>query len=153
LRPEHGVGGQPFPAHFSLSLVFGVIGIFFGQQHHLAHGGKRCLHINVRAKMKIERTQLYLIGGVGMIVGAFFSAAKALGGTIALIYFFAATDFSSIERSHGENITHTFITGHITGAIHGVASFLILFFGARWLMSGPRIIDRWLDRGGSKPSE
>jgi hypothetical protein len=40
------VGGQPLPAHFSLSLVFGVIEIFFGQQHHLAPGGKRCLHIN-----------------------------------------------------------------------------------------------------------
>jgi hypothetical protein len=52
LRPEHFVGGQPFPANFSLSLVFGVIGIFFGQQYHLAHGGKRCLHINVMFQEK-----------------------------------------------------------------------------------------------------
>lgn len=100
--------------------------------------------------MKIEKDQLYLIGGIGMIVGAFFAAAEALGGLVALIYFFSATDFTSAEPSLGENLKYSIITGHVTGAIHGLASFLILFFGARWLISGPRIIDHWIDRSSMR---
>jgi hypothetical protein len=96
--------------------------------------------------MKIEKDQLYLIGGIGMLVGSFFSAARALGGLVSLIYFFAATDFKSIEPSVGENLKYSIITGRVTEAIYGIASCLILFLGARWLISGPPIIDRWIDR-------
>lgn len=103
--------------------------------------------------MKIDKDQIYLIAGIGMIVGAFFAAAKALGGVIALIYFFAATDFSQVEKTLGMNLEYTIFTTHVTQAIYGIASFLILFFGARWLISGPRMIDRWIDRGKHKPNE
>ncbi|MEX2581413.1 MAG: hypothetical protein WD342_20320 [Verrucomicrobiales bacterium] len=101
--------------------------------------------------MKIERDQLYLIGGLGMIVGSFFAAAKALGGIVTVICFFAVTDFSSVEPSIQENVTNSIMAQHMSDAVYGIASFLILFFGARWLISEPRFIDRWIDRNGRKP--
>ena len=103
--------------------------------------------------MKINKHNIYLVGGVGMLVGAFFAAAKALGGLISLIYIFFATDFSNAEPTFGENLTHSLMSAQISGAIQGVASALILFFGARWLISRPLIIDRWILRGDQKPCQ
>jgi len=103
--------------------------------------------------MKTDKHKIYLVGGVGMLVGAFFAAAKALGGIITLIYIFFATDFSDAEPTLGENITYTLMSSQIAGAIQGIASALILFFGARWLISVPSVIDRWIIRGQRRPGQ
>jgi hypothetical protein len=95
------VGGQPFPAHFSLSLVFGVIGIFFGQQHHLAPGGKRCLHINVRSAKK----SIALKNRDFMIFTDFillFVALSITGVTIALTQIRKSIDNLAAEIRKGD---------------------------------------------------
>ena len=80
-----------------------------------------------------------------MIVGAFFSAAKAIGGLVALIYFAASTDFTELDRHFGENIGNTWKAGQTSEMVHGVGSFLTLFLGGRWMLRGPKLLDRWIE--------
>ena len=105
--------------------------------------------------MKIARRDLYLVAGLGMIVGAFFAAAKALGGILVISYFIATTDFSNTDPSIGENVARTIISGQILDMVHGIGSFLILFFGGRWMLRDPKLLDRWIgvdDEAGTKAS-
>ncbi len=95
--------------------------------------------------MKLHRRDLYTLAGLGLIVGSFFAAAKAIGGLIALIYFVASTDFTETDPSLGENIANSWKTSHTSGMVHGVGSFLILFFGGRWMLRGPKLLDHWID--------
>lgn len=95
--------------------------------------------------MKLSRRDLYTLAGLGLIVGAFFAAAKAIGGLIALVYFLASTDFTDVDPSLGDNIANTWKASQASGMIHGVGSFLILFFGGRWMLHGPKLLDRWID--------
>ena len=101
--------------------------------------------------MMLQRQSIYLIAGVGMIVGAFFAGAKALGGILAVTFFVASTDFTNTDPSVADNLVNTIKTGHISNAVHGIASCLILFFGGKWMLRGPKLINRWID--GSKNSK
>lgn len=95
--------------------------------------------------MKLSRRDLYTLAGLGLIVGAFFAAAKAIGGLIALVYFLASTNFTEVDPSIGENIVNSWKASQTSGMVHGVGSFLILFFGGRWMLRGPKLLDRWID--------
>ena len=95
--------------------------------------------------MKIARRDLYLVAGLGMIVGSFFAAAKALGGVLAISYFVTSTDFSNTDPSIGQNLENTIMTSQISGMVHGIGSFLILFFGGRWMLRGPKLLDQWIE--------
>lgn len=97
--------------------------------------------------MKTDRQTIYLVAGLGMIVGAFFAAAKAAGGILSIIFLLAATGVKTTDPSTADNIFTTLKAGHISSSVHGIGSCLILFFGARWMLRGPRLIDRWIDRG------
>ena len=88
-----------------------------------------------------------------MIVGAFFAAANAIGSLIALVYFLGSTDFTEVERSMSENIVNTWKASQTSALVHGVGSFLILFFGGRWMLRGPKLIDRWVDVGDKAHAE
>lgn len=77
-----------------------------------------------------------------MIVGSFFVAARAIGGMITISYFLAATDFRA-DTSIGEAIEASLMAAQIPAAISGISSFLILFFGGRWMIKGPRMIEKW----------
>jgi hypothetical protein len=95
--------------------------------------------------MKSNRRNLYTLAGLGMIVGAFFSAAKAIGGLVALVYFAASTDFTDLHKDFGENVANTWKAGHTSEMVHGVGSFLILFWGGRWMLRGPKLLDSWIE--------
>ncbi|MDB4356734.1 hypothetical protein N9124_01325 [bacterium] len=95
--------------------------------------------------MNLFRRDLYNLAGLGLIVGSFFAAAKAIGGLIALIYFVASTDFTELDPSLGDNIANTWKASQISGMVHGIGSFLILFLGGRWLLRGPKLLDRWIE--------
>ncbi len=95
--------------------------------------------------MNLSRRDLYTLAGLGLILGAFFAAAKAIGGLIALGYFVASTDFTEVDPSLGENIANTWKASQTSGVIHGVGSFLILSFGGRWMLRGPKLLDRWIE--------
>lgn len=99
--------------------------------------------------MKISRRDFYTLAGLGLIVGALFAAAKAIGGLVALIYFLASTNFSETDPSMGENIINTWKASQTSGMVHGVGSFLILFFSGRWMLRGPKFLNRWIDEGDS----
>lgn len=103
--------------------------------------------------MKMARRDVYLVAGLGMIVGSFFAAARALGAILAIIYFFASTDFSQADPSIGENLANTLKTTLIPGAVQGIGSFLILFFGGRWMLRGPRLLNRWIEGGDRSEQE
>jgi hypothetical protein len=79
-----------------------------------------------------------------MIVGSFFVAARAIGGLITIIYITWATDFSTIDKSISDTLQASLMAAQVPTAISGVSSFLILFFGGRWMLRGPRLIERWI---------
>jgi len=97
--------------------------------------------------MTIHRPNIYLIAGVGMIVGSFFAAAKAIGSAFALAYFLTATDFSHSASSEGavyaENLANSLYAGQSANLVHSIGSFLILFLGGRWMLRGPKLLERW----------
>ncbi len=95
--------------------------------------------------MKISKDNVYLIAGMVMVVGAFFAASRAIGGVIAILYFATSTDFNNSGNEFAENFANTVNATHVTEAVNGLASFLILFFGGRWIIRGPKLIDRWID--------
>jgi len=95
--------------------------------------------------MNLSRPDLYTLSGLGLIVGSFFAAAKGIGGLIALVYFLTTTNFTEADPSLGENIANTWKSSQTSGMVHSIASFLILFFGGRWMLRGPKILDRWID--------
>lgn len=95
--------------------------------------------------MKIAKHNLYLVAGLSMIVGSFFAVAKAFGGVLAISYLVASTDFSNTDSNISESLTNTFITSQISVMVHGIGSFLILFFGGRWMLRGPKLFDRWIE--------
>ncbi|YCM43463.1 hypothetical protein V2O64_19325 [Verrucomicrobiaceae bacterium 227] len=95
--------------------------------------------------MKLSRRDFYILAGLGLIVGSFFAAAKAIGGLIALVYFLGSTDFTEVNPSISENIVNTWKASQTANMVHGVGSFLILFFGGRWMLRGPKLLDRWID--------
>lgn len=97
--------------------------------------------------MKIARHDLYLVAGLGMIVGSFFAAAKALGGVLAISYFVASTDFSNTDPGIGKDLAKTIMTSQMSDMVHGIGSFLILFFGGRWMLRGPKLLNRWIQGG------
>jgi len=99
--------------------------------------------------MKVSRRDFYTLAGLGLIVGALFAAAKAIGGLVALIYFFASTNFSEPDPSMGENIINTWKASQTSSMVHGVGSFLILFFSGRWMLRGPEFLNHWIDEGDS----
>jgi hypothetical protein len=103
--------------------------------------------------MKLSRRDLYTLAGLGLIVGAFFQAANAIGGLMALVYFLASTDFGDAYPSISENIVNSLKASQTTGMVHNVASFLILFFGGRWMLRGPKFLDRWIDGDGGTHEE
>lgn len=94
-------------------------------------------------EMKIHRRDLYQVAGIGMIVGAFFAAAKALGGVLSLVFIVASTDFTSADPSYADNVFNALKGNQIFAMVHGIGSFLILFFGGRWMLRGPKLLDRW----------
>jgi hypothetical protein len=104
-------------------------------------------------KMKISRRDFYTLAGLGLIVGSLFAAAKAIGGLVALIYFITSTNFSETDPSMGENIINTWKASQTSGMVHGVGSFLILFFSGRWMLRGPKFLNRWIDEGDSAAVE
>lgn len=95
--------------------------------------------------MKFSKDNIYLIAGMGMIVGSFFAASKAVGGGIAILYFATSTDFTNSDNEFLENFANTVNATHVTEAVNGVVSFLILFFGGRWILRGPKLIERWVE--------
>jgi hypothetical protein len=97
--------------------------------------------------MNIDRRLIYQLAGVSMIVGSFFVAARAIGGAITIIYFLTATDFTDDTEALGETIKASLMATQIPAAISGMASFLILFYGGRWMIRGPRMIERWIKEG------
>ena len=97
--------------------------------------------------MKIDRSLIFQLAGVSMIVGALFVAARAIGGMITIIYFMAATDFSRADKTISDTIQGSLMATQVPAAISGIASFLILFFGGRWMIKGPRMIERWIREG------
>ena len=103
--------------------------------------------------MKISRRDFYTLAGLGLIVGSLFAAAKAIGGVVALIYFFTSTNFSETNPSMGENIVNTWKASQTSGMVHGVGSFLILFFSGRWMLRGPKFLNRWIEEGDSAAVE
>jgi len=103
--------------------------------------------------MKPYRRDLYIIAGLGMIVGSFFAAAKAIGGLIALVYFLASTNFTETYPSISDNAINTWKATMMSGMVHSVGTFLILFFGGRWMIRGPKFLDRWIDRGDKLQAE
>ena len=68
--------------------------------------------------MKLYRSDLYHVAGVGMIVGAFFAAAKAAGGVLALIFIVASTDFTPEDTSHADAILGALQANHISSMVH-----------------------------------
>ena len=82
-----------------------------------------------------------------MIIGSFFFAARAVGGIISIIYFLTATDFRNAERSIGASLEASLMATQIPAAISGITSFLILFCAGRWLIRGPRMIEKWIKEG------
>ena len=97
--------------------------------------------------MKIARNDLYLVAGLAMIVGSFFAAAKALGGVLSILFFVTSTDFTGADPSLAESVLNSIKATKISEAVEGVTSFLILFFGGRWLLRGPKFLDRWIGGG------
>ncbi len=81
-----------------------------------------------------------------MIVGSFFVAARAVGGIITIAYFLAATDFRE-DGTIGNAIEASLMATQIPAAISGIASFIILFCGGRWMIRGPRMIEKWIRDG------
>lgn len=65
--------------------------------------------------MKLPRCDLYTLGGLGLIVGALFAAAKAIGGLIALLYFVSSTDFTGVDPSFSDNIAKTWKASQTSG--------------------------------------
>ncbi len=100
--------------------------------------------------MKIPRRDLYLIAGLGMIVGSFFAGAKAVGGLLAIVYLISSTDFFSVDSDLAGNIANTLKASQISSTVHGVGSFVILFFGGRWMLRGPKLLDRWVGEADPK---
>ena len=86
---------------------------------------------------------VYLVGGLGMIVGAFFFAAKAIGGLCSLVFILGTTDFSAMNPTIGGQLKSTILSTHISTSVQGIASFLILFLGGRWILSRPALIEKW----------
>ena len=82
-----------------------------------------------------------------MIVGAFFAAARALGGILSIVYFLASTDFSNDELSLGGNLVNTLKATQVSTAVSSVTVFFFLFFAGRWMLRGPKLLERWLDEG------
>ena len=97
--------------------------------------------------MTIHRRNIYLIAGVGMIVGSFFAAAKAIGSAFALAYFLTATDFShsasSEAAAYAENLSNSLYAAQSSNLVQSIGSFLILFLGGRWMLRGPKLLERW----------
>ena len=88
----------------------------------------------------MKEDSVYLIGGLGMIVGAFFFAAKAIGGLCSLICIIGVSaSIPSIEEHFGVVILFT----HISTIVQGIVGFFILFRGGRWILSKPAFIDKW----------
>jgi len=92
--------------------------------------------------MKIKKQTLYQVAGIVMIVGAFFNAARALGGLLSFIYVIATTRRSNEESM--DNLMQSINGAHISGAFAAMASFIVLFFAGRWMLKGPKMIDRWI---------
>ena len=95
----------------------------------------------------MNRKLIYQFAGVSMIVGSFFVAARAVGGFITIIYFLAATDFRAVDKSLGASLEASLMATQIPAAISGVTSFLILFYAGRWMVKGPRMIEKWIEEG------
>ena len=81
-----------------------------------------------------------------MIVGSFFCVAQAVGGLLAIIYISASTNFGA-EKSLSDTMHALILSTHVPAAASGIASFFILFFGGRWILRGPRLIERWIAEG------
>lgn len=103
--------------------------------------------------MNLSRKDLYTIAGLGLIVGSLFAGAKALGGFVALIYIVASTNYTEPNPSLHETLATSWKTSHASGMVHGVGSFLILFFGGRWMLRGPKLLDCWIDGDGRTQTE
>jgi hypothetical protein len=102
--------------------------------------------------MKLSRRDFYILAGLGLIVGAFFAAAEAIGSLIALVYFLASTDYSGYDRSVIDDMVNTWRAGKMSDMVHGVGSFLILILSGKWMLRGPKLLDRWIE-GDRKQDE
>ena len=104
--------------------------------------------------MNIDRKTIYTVAGISMIVGSLFAASKALGGIIFVIYATVMTSNNSGQHdsaaSAAESMLSLFYSSSIGGGISSVGSFIILFLGGKWMLKGPRMIDRWLDDSENK---
>jgi len=99
--------------------------------------------------MNIERKTIYMIAGVGMIVGSFFSAARAMSGLIGIIYIAATTSNSSEAHDSAasavEGMVSALYASQLGEGVAAVGSFLVLFFGGKWMLKGPKMLDRWIN--------
>jgi hypothetical protein len=93
--------------------------------------------------MKTNRSLIYQLAGMVMIVGSFFCVAQAVGGLLTSIFITASTDFSQ-DNLLSDTVRNLIFSTHIPAAASGIASFFILFFGGRWILKGPRLIERWI---------
>jgi len=81
-----------------------------------------------------------------MIVGSFFCMAQAIGGLFTIIYIMSSTDFGA-DKLIGDSLSASLLATHVPAATSGITSFLILFLGGRWILRGPRLIERWIAEG------
>lgn len=100
--------------------------------------------------MTIQKNTLFQVAGIVMIVGSFFSATKAIGGILSFIAM-AATISSPGDSPMGDAIETIYIN-HLGNSLAESASFLVLFFAGRWMLKGPKMIDRWISRSEDKVS-
>lgn len=94
--------------------------------------------------MKIDRHLIYQIAGISMIVGSFFNAARGMGGVITILYLAATTNLKATDKSLSDYLLNILLANHLPNAIYGIASFVILFFGGRWMIRGPKMIENWI---------
>ncbi len=71
----------------------------------------------------------------------------------ALGYIVASTNYTQADPSLHEQLAISWKASHASGMVHGVGSFLILFFGGRWMLRGPKLLDRWIDGDGQTQDE
>lgn len=95
--------------------------------------------------MKTDPKQLYLIGGVTLIVSSFFYVARAFGGIIALLLVTLSVDFDTTDQAFGTSMANMAIAKYLSGGVEGLISFMALFMGGRWMLKGPKLLDKWIN--------
>ncbi len=87
--------------------------------------------------MTIQKSNIFTIAGVVLIVFSSFEAGKALSNIATILYIGLASDVTNSPAFDTAKVTIT------SAIIFNVVSFLVLFFAGRWMLRGPKLLNRW----------